>query len=165
MTRRLVWSSLAIALLACVAGACTATVEPQNVDLSGFTYDLREYILADSSHFSVPDLCVTLADPPNPNSTALGSASLQFADTTVAEQQVRFEHLACSGSLTGDTVMIDQERLYRIRGTQVRVRRPRSVSGWYEDTGYVHRDTLDMTVHMCSDAPCATSIWRYIRRP
>lgn len=156
-------TALLVSLL--VAGACTATVEPQNVDLKGFAYDLREYILADSSHFNVPDLCVTLADPPNPNSTALGSASLQFADSIVQEQQVRFEHFACSGSLTGDTVVIDQARLYLIRGTQVRVRRPRSVSGWFEDTGYVHQDTLDMTVHMCSDAPCATSIWRYIRRP
>jgi len=128
-------------------------------------YDLVEYVLADSSHFKLPDLCVNLADPPNPNSTSLARASLQFNDTSVREQQVRLEHFACSGSLTGDTVLIDQQRLYHVQGTQIRIRRPKSVGGWYEDSGHVRRDTLDLIVHQCSDTPCATVLWRYVHKP
>ena len=147
------------------AASCNGPAGPQDAALPGVAFDLVEYILADSSHFALADLCLTLADPPNLNSTALASASLQFSDTSLREQQVRLEHFACSGSLTGDTVLIDQQRLYAVQGTQVRVRRPNSTGGWYEDTGYVRRDTLDMVVHQCADLPCATVLWRYIQRP
>ena len=145
--------------------ACTDAPEPNDAQLAGSTYELRGYVTADSTRYQLPELCVNLADPPNPNSTSLGSASLEFAEFVVREQQLRLEHFACSGSSNGDTVYVDQEREYVVDGNRVRIRRPRTDEGWYEDTGHVQSDTLDMTVHQCSDQPCATVLWRYVKRP
>lgn len=145
--------------------ACGRSAEPNDTQFAGLIFDLFEYVLADSSHFRLPDLCITLADPPNATSTAVARASLAFGETTVQEDQVRLEHFACDGALTGDTVIINQQRSYSVAGSSVRIRRPRGDGGWYEDTGYVRRDTLDVTVHQCADAPCATVLWRYRQRP
>jgi hypothetical protein len=152
----------AFALLLFVYG-CSA--EPNDAQLVGRQFDLFEYVLADSSHFGLPDLCVTLADPPNSAGTALAGASLAFGETTVQEHQVRRVHFGCDGSLSGDTVTINQQRGYSVDGSRVRIRRPRGDGGWYEDTGFVRQDTLDLTVHQCANAPCATVLWRYFQGP
>jgi hypothetical protein len=160
MTR--IWFMVSASIL--VSG-CADSAKPEDAQLEGSMYDLREYVLSDSVYYQLPELCVILADPPNPNSTSLGSASLQFANPVVREAQLRLEHFACSGGSNGDTVYIDQEREYRVEGSRVRIRRPRTDGGWYEDTGHVHLDTLDMIVHQCADVPCAAVLWRYVRRP
>lgn len=139
--------------------ACSASTDLADVNLAGSTYNLVEYVLPIGLHYQPPDLCVTLADPPNANSTSLGRASLQFAASDVREHQLRLEHFACSGSLVGDTIYVDQQRSYHVDGERVRIQRPRGSGGFYEDTGYVRRDTLDVTVHQCGDAPCATLLW------
>lgn len=156
---------LALAGAVLLLSACRGSPEPNDTQLAGSTYELRGYVTADSSHYQLSELCVNLADPRNANSTSLGSASLEFAETMVREQQFRLVHFACSGSLNGDTAYVDQEREYAIDGNRVRIRRPRSAGGWYEDTGHVYHDTLDMTVHQCSNDPCATVLWRYVMRP
>lgn len=141
-----------------------ASQEPEDAVLTGFAYELRGYVTLDGGRYHLSELCLGIGDPPTPVSTSLGSASLEFAEAVVRERQLRLEHFACSGSLNGDTVHIDQSREYRVDGTRVRIRRPRSDGRWYEDTGRVHFDTLDMAAHQCADQPCATVLWRYVRR-
>jgi hypothetical protein len=121
-------------LLAAACGESPTTIEPEerlsNRMISG------SYAAVRAAGFQLDQVCFSIPDPPESALLAVGVLTVDTVREVVRRQEVR---IRCSSN---DTVRIDFERRYRIKGTHLLVQRTGPQGESLEDTATVIGSTL-----------------------
>ncbi len=131
--------SLLLIALTGAAAACDESTSPETLPSA---HVQGSFVLVRAAGAPPEQICFQLSDPPRGQMISLGLLTFDTIRSIVRQQEVRLEGFGCSGSLVGDTILVDQERVYDVKGPFVLVNRPSGVGDLVVDTGAVAGRTL-----------------------
>jgi hypothetical protein len=131
--------SLFLIMITGAALACDDSTSPDTLppaDLHG------SFVLVRAAGALPEQICFGLSDPPRGEMISLGLLTFDTTRSVVRQQERRLEGFACLGQLVGDTIVVDQERSYDVKGPLVLVTRTSGVGDAVVDTGALTGGTL-----------------------